>query len=138
MRIVLDTNILISAFIYGGTPQRVLETCIRKNNIQTFHSEIIIRECLRSIQKLHLRHAVKKANITKEDFKKYFHHTSNHIIIQNQHPYPIRDSNDNHILALAEEINANYIITGDKDLLVLEELNNTKILSAKEFLEELN
>ena len=33
---------------------------------------------------------------------------------------------------------ADYIITGDKDLLVLKEFNNIKILTSKEYLEYVN
>lgn len=133
MRIILDTNILISAFIYGGTPKIVLETCIRRNDTHIFHSKHLVYECLHTIRKAQLQHAVKKANITDEDFKIYFHHISNHVAINNQQQ-TIRDPNDAHLLTLAEHVSADYLITGDNDLLVLKEHHDTNIITAKEFL----
>jgi uncharacterized protein len=44
-----------------------------------------------------------------------------------------RDEKDNIILETAVVANANIIITGDKDLLILEEFRNIKILSPQEF-----
>ena len=48
-----------------------------------------------------------------------------------------RDPKDDKFLELAVNGEAEYIITGDKDLLVLHPFNNTKILSTKEFIETL-
>ncbi len=48
-----------------------------------------------------------------------------------------RDTKDNFLLALAKDGNADFLITGDKDLLVLEKYENTQILTYREF-EEIN
>lgn len=45
-----------------------------------------------------------------------------------------RDTKDNFLLSLAKDSQANYLITGDKDLLVLKSIENTKILSLSDFL----
>ncbi len=44
-----------------------------------------------------------------------------------------RDKKDNFLLSLAVDSNANYLITGDNDLLVLKEIGKTKIISINEF-----
>ncbi|MEO6839038.1 MAG: putative toxin-antitoxin system toxin component, PIN family [Ginsengibacter sp.] len=49
-----------------------------------------------------------------------------------------RDSKDNFLLALAKDAHADFLITGDKDLLVLKEFENTSILTLTEFLSLLN
>ncbi len=46
-----------------------------------------------------------------------------------------RDSKDNFLLALSKDAKADFLITGDKDLLVLSEFEKTKILTLPEFLE---
>ena len=51
--------------------------------------------------------------------------------------YICRDPKDNMILELAAEIEADYIITGDKDLLVLAKFEKTEIASPQQFLEVL-
>ena len=45
-----------------------------------------------------------------------------------------RDPKDNFLLALAKDGNADYLITGDKDLTVLKEFEKTKIVTLKEFI----
>jgi predicted nucleic acid-binding protein len=49
----------------------------------------------------------------------------------------IRDKNDRHILASATEGKCEYIVTGDKDLLVLIESENIKIVNARGIMENL-
>jgi uncharacterized protein len=49
-----------------------------------------------------------------------------------------RDEDDNFLLALAKDSKADFLITGDKDLLVLKQFENTSILTLTEFLDHLN
>ena len=49
-----------------------------------------------------------------------------------------RDSKDNFLLALAKDAGADFLITGDKDLLSLKTFGNTKIISLNEFVKQLN
>ena len=44
-----------------------------------------------------------------------------------------RDPKDNFLLALAKDGNADYLITGDSDLLVLKEFGKTRIVKLNEF-----
>ncbi|MCL2304113.1 MAG: putative toxin-antitoxin system toxin component, PIN family [Planctomycetaceae bacterium] len=44
-----------------------------------------------------------------------------------------RDPKDNFLLALAKDGNADYLITGDEDLLVMKEFGKTKIVTLREF-----
>jgi uncharacterized protein len=46
-----------------------------------------------------------------------------------------RDKKDNYLLALSEASQADYLITGDKDLLVLKVSRGTKIVKMGEFLD---
>ena len=45
-----------------------------------------------------------------------------------------RDRNDDHVLSLAVDARAAYLISSDKDLLVLKNIGKTKILTMSEFL----
>lgn len=45
-----------------------------------------------------------------------------------------RDPKDNFLLALAKDSQADFLITGDKDLLVLKQFENTQILSFVDFI----
>ncbi|WP_339903769.1 putative toxin-antitoxin system toxin component, PIN family [uncultured Cyclobacterium sp.] len=49
-----------------------------------------------------------------------------------------RDPKDNFLLNLAIDGKADYLVTGDKDLLILEKLKNTRIITFRSLLEEIN
>ncbi len=78
-------------------------------------------------------------------FKNKFHATDNQIyeflsIVKLSKTYQpkikinvCRDKKDNFLLELAETANANLLITGDKDLLVLKTWKNTLIMSPANF-----
>ena len=44
-----------------------------------------------------------------------------------------RDAKDNYLLALSVDSGANFLITGDKDLLSIKQIENTAIISFKDF-----
>ena len=57
-----------------------------------------------------------------------------HIVItQRAISSALRDINDLYLLSLADTVNADYILTGDKDLLTLKTHNQTKILTYNDF-----
>jgi putative PIN family toxin of toxin-antitoxin system len=45
-----------------------------------------------------------------------------------------RDPKDNYLLALAKDSDANFLVTGDQDLLVIAKFENTEIVTYQEFL----
>jgi hypothetical protein len=49
-----------------------------------------------------------------------------------------RDEKDNFLLNLSVDSKADYLITGDKDLLILDKIANTKILTLSEFIDNLD
>lgn len=49
-----------------------------------------------------------------------------------------RDQKDNFLLNLAIDSNADYLVTGDSDLLILKQIKNTRIIKWNDFLKEMN
>jgi uncharacterized protein len=49
-----------------------------------------------------------------------------------------RDPKDNYLLALAKDSSADFLITGDRDLLVLERFDRTQIVTYQDFLKTIN
>ncbi|MCU0392611.1 MAG: putative toxin-antitoxin system toxin component, PIN family [Thermoflexibacter sp.] len=129
MKIVLDTNVLLSAIVFGGVASKIYEFCILYAHL--FTSNFILQEVeekLRGKLKIPDEYLAEALALLKE---------KNEIIEPNT-PKPVicRDIDDNNILQLAESVQANYIITGDKDLLVLEKYMGTEIVSPKQFAEK--
>jgi uncharacterized protein len=48
----------------------------------------------------------------------------------------MRKKKDNFLLSLAIDSNATYLLTGDKDLLVVNKIGKTKIITVSQFLSD--
>ena len=126
MRILLDTNILIAAFIVHGVCAELLDHCIRRYRLIT--SEFILDEFLKKlVHKLKYDHAEAEEAIGLLKLKMEI---VKPVMLKTQ---ICRDADDDIILGTAIAGNANCIITGDKDLLTLKEFDNIDIISPSEF-----
>lgn len=111
MKIIFDTNVLISAFVFKGFSQTVYDFCVI--NYTLFISEWILEEL---DEKLRI-----KFEIPEDKIINTLHLVKEKSVIEHPKiplPHICRDKDDNNILQLADFISANFIITGDKDLLV--------------------
>jgi uncharacterized protein len=133
MRIVLDTNILISAIGWGGKTGKILEFCIEKK-LNLFLSNKILFEVNKVLSR-------KKFDKIESKHKKEFILFLKEIstIVKPQKKVNIcRDINDNMFIETAIEANANFIISGDEDLLSLKIYNGIEIINTNSFLEKIN
>jgi len=129
-RVVVDTNILVSAMLSNKSISRkLLDQILRKEKL--ILSEEVLSEYL--------------STLLSEKFDRYvslqdrFHYL--HLLIQKVSWVSIaekikicRDSKDDKLLELAINGNAEFIITGDKDLLTLHPFRSTKIVTPREFI----
>jgi putative PIN family toxin of toxin-antitoxin system len=128
MRIVLDTNLLISGIFWGGTPHEILKLWF-ENKFEVWATEDIISEYFRIIEKI----AKGNTQVIRE-WKLLLAETLK--ICKTDLKLTIcRDPKDNMFLECAASISAKYLVSGDDDLLVLKTIGNTSILRAAEFLE---
>ena len=131
MRVVLDTNVFVSAAIQSGASHRIVQHLIRDNTDELIICEEIlteIRDVLVTRPRLRKWISVDDAEIFIEMLKLRFNFVANPADI-----IPLsRDSDDDYILALAQRERAEYVISGDKDLLVLQ-VPELPILTPAEF-----
>lgn len=133
IRAVVDTNVLISGLFWEGTPKKCLDKYRFENTYQIIFSPEIVHEFR---QKLLYKFRLEQVMINQ---------WVKEIILYAEHVVPryttkiCRDAKDNMILDTAIAGKADYIVSGDKDLLVLEVFNkNIKIVSPVDFLAILN
>jgi putative PIN family toxin of toxin-antitoxin system len=132
LKVVLDTNVLISAILFGGKPRQILEKAIR-GEIRLCLSEAILEE---------LRGVLGRSKFGYSPEMIQFIFTELTGIADFVNPSEtidvvLEDSEDNRILECAVEAKANYIISGDSHLLKLSRYRNMEVLDAAAFLERL-
>lgn len=126
MNLVLDTNVLIAAFIAKGVCHRLVEHCLRSH--QVIASEFILQELNRNL--------TQKFSFSDEDAQsiRVLLQSRIHIVKPIRFPSQVcRDADDDNILGTAIAGNAVCIITGDKDLLSLSPFQTIDILPPAEF-----
>jgi len=126
MKIVLDSNIIVAAYAGRGLCNSLFELCLDRHSILI--SDFILNEVKRT---LHNKFKMPLPNVQIIiDYLKEFCILSTYNKITDN---ICRDKNDNDIISLAVSNNADYLITGDNDLLVLKKYNKIKIISPRDF-----
>jgi len=128
VRVVVDTNVLISAILFGGNPERLLDLA-EEGRIQLILSPDIIDE-LKGV-------LMKKFGFDQNmvEATASFVQELSEIVVPSQKLEIIRRDADNRILECAIEGGASYIISGDKrHILPLKEFRGIKVLSPADFL----
>ena len=128
MKLVLDTNVLIAAFATEGLCHSLFELCIDQH--QVFISPVVLEELSNGLHK-----KLKVATQIADEILEYLAEVSVALRPKPLEKRVCRDPKDDAILALADEAQADYLITGDEDLLVLGSHNSTKIITPREFWE---
>ncbi len=129
-RVLLDTNVLISAHVFGGKPQKIYDLVI-EGKIIAITSPVLISELVETLAKkfnFETRRIDQFERIIKKNFKKVHPSTTLNIT---------EDKDDNRVLEAAIEGRCQYIVTGDKELLELGEYKKISILTPAEFLERM-
>ncbi len=128
MKIVFDTNVILSAFLTEGLSHKVFENCLSAHDV--IISEWIIGE-LKKVLKNKFHVPQLQINRVTGFLRK------NLMLIEPKGSKPAicRDKDDNNILHLAEYSKAHYIITGDNDLLDLKSFKKCKIINPRKFIE---
>jgi putative PIN family toxin of toxin-antitoxin system len=128
MRVVIDTNIWIS-FLIGKALGGLSEALIAER-ITILFSEELFAELIEVLQR--------------PKFKKYFSSTAIEELIAllydkvewieiTSHFEDCRDKKDNFLLDLSVYGRADYLVTGDEDLLILNPFHSVKIVSYRTF-----
>ncbi len=129
MRIVVDTNVLISGVFFGGFPRKILESIVEKTLTACATAEII-EEYQEIVQEMIDR---KQGHINRQLLTPLVQALE---IVEPQTFVELsRDPDDDKFLGCAKDAKAMYIVSGDRDLLVLQEFEGIEIITAKEFCE---
>jgi putative PIN family toxin of toxin-antitoxin system len=126
----VDTNVLISGVFFGGFPRKILSAIVN-SRLKAVATTEIVDEYEEIVQEMIQR---KQGHINRELLAPLIR--AMEIIEPVTHVELSRDPDDDKFLGCAKDARALYIVSGDKDLLVLKQFENIQIVTAKEFCEQ--
>ncbi|MBR5912860.1 MAG: putative toxin-antitoxin system toxin component, PIN family [Selenomonadaceae bacterium] len=126
MRILIDTNILISGLFFGGIPKKLLFELDENFNICV--NDEIISEYNEQIDK---KVSKPKYKLDVELKEKFFNNLHNFEIKSDLKI--CRDPDDDKFINCAIDAKAIYIVSGDNDLLTIKNFAGIEIVTAREF-----
>jgi len=126
VKIILDTNVIIAAFATRGLCSALFELCL--DRFEVFLSEPLLKETA-----AHLKDKIRLPDAQCRMIDAYLRGNCSVSEIDSVDPSSCRDPDDLHVLGLAQHASADYIVTGDKDLLALGRYRDVHIVTPREF-----
>ena len=135
MRVVLDTGVLIAALITRDTPPDRIYQAWRRRRFELITSDWQLEEFRRVSRYPRLRPYFKPTDAGRMANGL----RSRSTVLKDLPRVDVSgDPDDNPVLAMASTGAAHYLVTGDKrDLLALERMGSTRIVSARRFIDEI-
>lgn len=131
LRVVFDNNVLVSAALLGGVPRKAFDKLLDNGTVLVSVSVLLELADV----------------LNREKFDKYVTHDERmrfmvgflkiaEMIEINETIVACRDPKDDKLLELAVSGEADFLVTGDKDLLVLNPFRGVEIITPREFLDK--
>ncbi|OGF67288.1 MAG: putative toxin-antitoxin system toxin component, PIN family [Candidatus Fischerbacteria bacterium RBG_13_37_8] len=129
MKVVIDTNVLISSF-FGGKPRKIIDLWF-EGKIVLCLSTPILEEYVKVLSRFEFNNELLLAR-----FLNAFEQNDSLLFVNNpeESNWVQEDIADNKFIACARALRADFILSGDIHLKQLKEISSIKILSPAEFL----
>ncbi len=136
MRVTADTNLILSAALWGGNPRRLLDAS-RDGIFDICTSPALLYELENVLRREKFEARLSAIGSSADDFVEEYKAFAILIDTKPIEPVIIRDPDDDNVIACAVFSGSDIIASGDKDLLELKEYNGIRILTATDILTEL-
>jgi putative PIN family toxin of toxin-antitoxin system len=131
LRVVLDTNALVSALLFGGEPGRLVSLWERGRIVPLVSKEVL----LEYVRVLGYPKFALDADDIKGLIEEHVLPFAEMVIIDRTPEVVLEDRGDDKFLALAVAGAADFIISGDRHLLAMERYRGVDIVPPRHFLE---
>lgn len=128
MRVILDANVAIAAAASRGLCEAILELCLEHHNL------ILCEGVLDEIEEK-LRIKIRVSSSVVAEYLRVLRNNAEMLEPEHVPKVTCRDPDDLKILGLVAPGNADVIVTGDKDLLVIKEYKKAQIMTPRRFWE---
>ena len=129
MRVILDSNIWIS-FLIGHQIQTV-RRILTDMRVDVYVCNNLIAEIVDVANRDKIRKYIKDNEL--EDLLRIIRAYCNIVTLETKAKSVVRDPKDLYLISLAETVDADYIVSGDSDLLELGHHKNTKMIRLVDF-----
>ena len=131
-KLILDTNIWISFLISKNLT--AIDDLISNGKIKLIFSTELIEEFLTVAKRPKFKKYFSESNL--KDLLELFDNYGKLIKVKIRIT-ECRDPKDNFLLSLAVESKADYLVTGDSDLLILKKIKKTRIISWSDLVKDI-
>jgi putative PIN family toxin of toxin-antitoxin system len=135
-RLVLDSNVWISAFLFGGKPAAVINLA-RERRVRILMSTELILEIGRALRYEKLRRILERSKRSTETIVAQILAVTQLVETKSQRSWITQDPADDIVLNCAVENSADYIISGDQHILRLRRIGGMQILTPTAFLQQI-
>lgn len=136
MKIVLDTNVLVSAFISKhGKPAVLLDLILTFSEVQLITSKPILEELESVLRRKEVRERFGYSMSDIESFIRAVQKVSLEVKIKSDFKVVAEDPKDNLVLNTAYDGKADYVVSGDKHLKGLKKFKGIKIVNPAQMIE---
>ena len=132
MKIVVDTNTVISGYLWHGIPARVLELHA-SGWVDICTCEAQLLELTEVLRRPKFRRRLEAAGISPEEISAHFRQLKQLVVPAPVGATPLTDLKDLWVLGCAQTAGARAIISGDRHLLTLQVHQGIPIYCAAEF-----
>ena len=131
LRVVIDTNVVVSAVLWQGTPGRLIAQAT-DGEIELCTSAALLDELADVLSRKKLAKAVAKTGSTADGLFKGFKQLARRVHVRSLTKQVSRDADDDAVLACALAARADLIVSGDVHLLELGSFRSIPIIKAAE------
>lgn len=128
MRLILDTNVVLSALLWGGTPYRLLQLAV-EGEAQLFTSPVLAAELREILARPHLAAKLLEKGTTADAVTALYLEFARALSPLTVPRVVPDDADDDHVVACAVAAKADIIVSGDKHLLKLHEYQGIRIVT---------
>jgi hypothetical protein len=132
-QVVVDTNLIVSAFLWGGPPGKLIGELLARG-IPMLTTQAMIDELEATLRKPKFDSRFQAKGVTPDELMDEYRHMTQLVIHAEIPDDSVRDLKDRIILAAAVGGSASHLISGDKDLTTLQQYNNVIVLTVAQFL----
>ncbi len=137
MRVVADTNVVVSGLLWRGNPRRILDAA-RDGIVELYTSPVLHEELEDVLSREKFAKRLEAAGVTLRELVDGYSALAMLIAAEPIEPVILRDPDDDAVLACAVAADCEVVVSGDDDLLDLNQYKEIRILTATELLAELS